>query len=105
MSDEQSRLYKDNEEFFACLDEAMKLINQPLLCQEPADGDKPSLKNLLAMYMTGVFEPETLARGAENDPEITQKVGIIRMTLLAGYNLGRMRGKWQNEVYNPEKPE
>lgn len=90
MLEQKDRLFKDNEEFFACLEESLKLINQPLLCQEPADGDKPALKNLLAMYMTGVFDPEKVAA---SDPELTQKVGIIRMTLLAGYNLGRMRGK------------
>lgn len=90
------RLYQTNEEFFACLDEGVKLMQQPLLSQEPHEEDKMLLKGLLATYITGVFDADRIG-GPGADPQLKEKMTVIRLTLLAGYNLGRMRGKFSAE--------
>ena len=93
---EEERLFKNNEEFFECLNLAVGRMHEPLMSQPPDDRDKEALKSLLAMYMTGVFDADRMM-GPNADPDLKSKVGVIRLTLLAGYNLGRMRGNFPKE--------
>ena len=84
-----NQLWQNPEDFRKSLDAGVRLLQETgPLSVDPADDDKPTLKSLLATtYMTGVFDPEKLA-----DPELSQKTLVIRMTMLAAYNLGRERG-------------
>jgi hypothetical protein len=70
----------------ASLDKGIQLVQGEELAAQPADRDLETLKSLLATYVTGVFDPEKIM-----DPELAQKLLVIRMTLLAAYNLGRKR--------------
>lgn len=79
-----NQLWQDPEDFRKSLDAGIKLITEAgPLSVDPADEDKSTLKSLLAAYMTGVFDPEKL-----KDPELAQKTLVVRMTMLAAYNLG-----------------
>lgn len=83
------QLWQNPDEFYKSLDSGIKLISKTgPLSVDPADADKPTLKSLIAAYVTGVFDPEKLM-----DPELSQKLLVVRMTMLAAYNLGRERGK------------
>lgn len=83
-----NQLWQNPDEFYKSLDVGIKLISEEgPLSVEPAEEDKQILKSLLATYVTGVFDPQKLM-----DPELSQKLLVIRMTMLAAYNLGRQQG-------------
>jgi len=85
-----NKMWNSAEEFRSSLDEGVKLLSEEgPLSADPANDDKPILKSLLATYLTGVFDPEKLM-----DPELSSKLLVIRMTLLAAYNQGRASSKF-----------
>lgn len=81
-----NQMWKSPDDFKDSLDKGIKLIQGEELAAQPADRDLETLKSLLAAYVTGVFDPEKIL-----DPELSQKLLVIRMTMLAAYNLGRKR--------------
>jgi hypothetical protein len=85
------KLWNSSEEFFESLNDGMMMVQKIDLGLAPDPADLEGLKSLLATYMTGVFDAEKLKDGP--DPEMREKIMIIRMTMLAAYNLGRQREK------------
>lgn len=87
----EARLWNSSDEFFESLNDGMALLQNIDLGVAPDQADLEPLKSLLATYMTGVFDPDKLKNGP--DPEMKEKIMVIRMTMLAAYNLGRQREK------------
>lgn len=87
-----NQLWQNPEEFYKSLGEGVKLIAEAgPLSVDPADDDKSTLKNLMAAHITGVLDFKTSEKLKE--PELSEKLLVVRMTMVAAYNLGRERGK------------
>lgn len=80
------KLFSSNEDFFASMDEGMKLVSMPQA--PPHKDDLGDLKSLLAVFITATIQMDPQAMA---DPELNTKLAGVRMALLAAYNLGRQR--------------
>lgn len=79
-------LFKSNEDFFAALDEGIKLTTSALVTEAPSEKDRETLKQLMAVFLAATIQMDPKAF---RDPELDKRLLAVRMAMLAAYNLGR----------------
>src|SRR6516162_3774600 len=96
------KLFASTEDFSLSIAKAIEIIKGPLCTEVPLPEDLDSMKALLALFMTATLQ---LDPNAFNDPQLDQKVSIVRLGLLAAYNLGRERGHTAKQQSNCSGPD
>lgn len=85
MTETQSKLFKNADDFKACIDRGMEIMMDPINAVPPEFEDLEKMRALLSIFITATMNIDQTA----HQQDFSVKITSVRMALLAAYNLGK----------------